>query len=599
MEKYIHPLDRERVLEAIQQAILSKSTFQLEHRVFQVDGTLGWVFSRATPLLDEQGQITEWFGAATDVTVQRRSELALRDSEARYRSLFESIDAGFCVIEMVHDSAGVAVDYRFLEVNPAFVSQTGMQGVITGRSMRDFVTEIDPTWLENYDRVSRTGQPLRFSAEFKALDSWFEVYAFRIEPEDTIHGRVAVLFNNITERQRSEDALRASEERARAASAAKDAFLAQLSHELRTPLTPVLMTAAALRDDPGLSVQAREGFALVERYVALEARLIDDLLDLTRVTSGKFALKQEDCDVHSVLRQAIAIVQDHAREKRIAIAISFDARHTFLSGDPARLQQVFWNILQNAVKYTGQGGHIQVATRDAEATGGICIEVSDDGRGFDPAEAENLFQSFHQSGTPVGSGLGLGLAIARAIVDMHSGAISARSEGADRGATFRVTLPAEAPTASPASPPDAATDGEHPSSLPSLRILLVEDHEATLQVLSRFLGQTGHAVTVARSLKEARDAAATRQFDVVVSDLGLPDGMGTELMESLRREHGLTGVALSGYGMEEDIRRSRQAGFAAHLVKPVKFDELQRVLKNLCGAPSAFQGQGAQSGSGL
>lgn len=488
------------------------------------------------------------------------------------------------MIEMLYDVQQRPVDYRFVEVNPAFEKQAGMRDV-TGKRMLEFVSSIEAHWLENYDRVVKTGQSNRFAAEYKGLDRWFDVYAFRIG--DSGDTRLAVLFNDITERKMAEDVLRASEERARAASAAKDAFLAQLSHELRTPLTPVLMTAATLRDDPSISDHGREAFAMIERFINLEARLIDDLLDITRVTQGKLALRFEVCDIHHILTQAIEIIRDGAREKGVTLQADLKARRTAFLGDSARLQQVFWNILQNAVKYSPGGTCVHIVTRDVPAfhadaaPRGIVIEVSDAGMGFDSAEAEKLFQPFHQADAAKGAGLGLGLAIARAIVEQHSGSIMGTSEGEGRGAKFVVELPTVAPPAG--KPRSEPKDQIIHRTLPTrpLRLLLVEDHEATLQVLSRFLSRAGHVVTVARSIREGREIAGQQAFDFVVSDLGLPDGLGTELMKELRDTYGLTGVALSGYGMEEDVRRSRAAGFGAHLVKPVKFEELQSALRVL------------------
>jgi signal transduction histidine kinase/ActR/RegA family two-component response regulator len=421
------------------------------------------------------------------------------------------------------------------------------------------------------------------------------VYAFRIGT--TAGTRLAVLFNNITERKLAEDALRASEERARAASAAKDTFLAQLSHELRTPLTPVLMTAATLRDDPSISVPAREAFAMIERYVNLEARLIDDLLDITRVTQGKLALRSDLCDIHAVLNQAVEIIGDGAQEKGITLNADLGAQRTAFLGDAARLQQVFWNILQNAVKYSSGGSSVCITTRDTaapepgDAQKGICIEVSDEGMGFEPAEAEKLFHPFHQAHSTKGSGLGLGLAIARAIVEQHSGSITAKSPGPGQGASFAIEFPTTVPPVESATSTPRDTAVADPAlPLRSLRLLLVEDHEATLQVLSRLLVRAGHAVKVARSICEGRDAAREHTFDFVISDLGLPDGMGTELMKELRDTYGLTGVALSGYGMEDDVRRSRAAGFTAHLVKPVKFHELQNALRVLAAEQEKGKG---------
>jgi signal transduction histidine kinase/ActR/RegA family two-component response regulator len=452
--------------------------------------------------------------------------------------------------------------------------------------MLEFVSEIEAHWLENYGRVALTGDPIRFAAEYKSLGRWFDVYAFRVG--DRQSRRVAVLFTNITEQKLSEIALRESEERARAASVAKDNFLAQLSHELRTPLTPVLMTAAALRDDTSLSASTREAFAMIERNVALEARLIDDLLDLTRVTRGKLSLRAEVCDVHSLIGQAIEIVRDEKHEKQIRMSVDLAASHHLVAGDRARLQQVLWNLLRNAVNFTPQGGSITISTKDAEcvsdgaARPGICIEVRDSGVGFDAALAENLFEPFYQGTGSRPAGLGLGLAIARAIVELHHGNISGRSEGAGRGATFTVTLPVSADVAAEAPEvADGSPTGTDRQSHPAMRLLVVEDHEATLRVLTTLLSRAGHAVTSAGTIEDALKAAREQPFDAVVSDLGLPDGTGLELMERLRAEHGLTGVALSGYGMEQDVRRSRDAGFATHLVKPVNFEDLRRALESL------------------
>jgi signal transduction histidine kinase/ActR/RegA family two-component response regulator len=559
------------------------------------DGREKWIHAIGHPQYDEDGLPIRFDGVSMDVTRQKNADEArfaaeqkLHHSEGRYRSLFESIDEGFCVIEMLFDEKQRPVDYLFHEVNPAFEKQAGMHGAV-GRRMLEFVSEIEAHWLENYGRVALTGDPIRFAAEYKSLGRWFDVYAFRVG--DAQGRRVAVLFTNVTEQKLSEIALRESEERARAASLAKDNFLAQLSHELRTPLTPVLMTAAALRDDTSLSASTREAFAMIERNVALEARLIDDLLDLTRVTRGKLSLRTEACDVHALVSQAIEIVCDEGREKQIQVSPDLAASHRHVLGDRARLQQVIWNLLRNAVNFTPQGGSINISTKDAEcvadgaARPGICIEVSDSGVGFDATLAENLFEPFYQATGSRSAGLGLGLAIARAIVELHHGSISARSDGAGRGATFTVTLPVSSEVAEAAEESsevsNVSPDGKDEPPDHAMRLLVVEDHEATLRVLTTLLSRAGHAVTSAGTIEDALKAAREQPFDAVVSDLGLPDGTGLELMERLKAENGLTGVALSGYGMEQDVRRSRDAGFAAHLVKPVNFEDLRRALQSL------------------
>ncbi len=392
---------------------------------------------------------------------------------------------------------------------------------------------------------------------------------------------------DLIERKRGELALHEAKEKAEAASRAKDDFLAQLSHELRTPLTPVLMSATALRDDESLPAEVREQLAMIQRNVALEARLIDDLLDITRITRGKLAMREELCDLHSLLGNVVEIVREDAREKEIEISIELKAKRNHLVGDPARLQQVFWNLLRNAVKFTPARGHVRLVSHDSlyshsngeRPARRFCAIVSDTGIGFDPSAAERLFTPFSQEDNHGFGGLGLGLSIANAIVEMHGGELSAESAGINRGSAFTVELPDCI-----FMPKGAVQDVRHQAetaSEPPLRLLLVEDHQATLQVLSRLLGNRGHRVVTASTVADARAAAAEFDFDMVISDLGLPDGTGIELMAHLRDAHGLRGIALSGYGMDEDLRRSKEAGFAAHLIKPVEASELHRVLRAL------------------
>jgi len=390
-------------------------------------------------------------------------------------------------------------------------------------------------------------------------------------------------------RARAETDLRSARDQAERASRAKDDFLASLSHELRTPLTPVLVTAAALREDERLSAEVRAQLGMMERNIALEARLIDDLLDLTTISRGRLKLRKQRCDVHSLIALALEIVQPEAAAKGIRIEPTFAAAHSGLSVDPARFQQVMWNLLRNAVKFTPPGGRIALSTREEAEPGGriwLRIEVTDSGIGIDAALLNRIFLPFDQgalTGDHRFGGMGLGLAIARAVVDLHGGRITARSAGVNHGATFVVELPgAAAPPRedeTPASPPGA--EMAKPAALAPLRLLLVEDHESTLQALLRLLRRDGHQVAAAATAQAARAAAAHGSFDLVISDLGLPDGSGIELMGELRKIYGLRGIALSGYGMEGDLVRSRAVGFVAHLVKPVNIGELRKALTEI------------------
>jgi signal transduction histidine kinase/CheY-like chemotaxis protein len=372
-------------------------------------------------------------------------------------------------------------------------------------------------------------------------------------------------------------ALRKALLEAEAANRAKDEFLAALSHELRTPLNPALITAGSMENDPSLDPETRVNAGIIRRSVELEARLIDDLLDLTRITHGKLGLVKSWVDVHAVLESTKEVF---AGEGNIHAPIEWDlsAREHHVEGDAVRLQQVFWNIVKNALKFTAKSGSIKVVTRNEEA-GKIAVRVTDTGIGIKPELLPRIFEAFEQdkSNPHRFGGLGLGLAIARALVELHGGTIRAESEGPGRGATFTVTL--DTVEAHISAPPAVATPNEPECSL---RLLLVEDHDSTREVLARVLGRDGHSVSVASTGREALAVLEEDQrFDVVLADIGLPDQSGFDLMRIVSERYRIPGVALSGYGMEEDLAHSRAAGFLAHLVKPVQFAQVRATLRQI------------------
>jgi len=535
-------------------------------------------------------------------TIERaRAEVAVRDAKAQAedfaRGLAESAERFRLIAGVVSMQVWTAkLNGEFDYANHECVQYFGadLEREILGNAWSQFVHPEDrPFAVDSWLSSISTGAP--YQTEFRLRNRqgvyrWFLVRAVAMRDS---HGKIAKWFGTNTDI----DDLKRAQADAERASRAKDDFIAALSHELRTPLTPVLMTAAALRDDARLPVEVREQLGMMERNIALEARLIDDLLDLTIIARGKLHLRAAPVDAHSLIGLAVEIVRDDARTKDISIERHLDAHRCGLMADPARFQQVIWNLLRNAVKFTPRGGVIKITTSETNEADGrrwLNIVVSDSGIGIEPEMLEKIFRPFDQGGLTGDhrfGGVGLGLAIARAVVDLHGGRISARSEGPNRGATFVVEFPGAT------RPPHGVIDPAQlslpiPSTLstppmpvtPSpprtpLRLLLVEDHEATLQVLLRLLAREGHQVTAAHSVSGALAAAEGGQFDLVISDLGLPDGTGTELMKKLSATYGLRGIALSGYGMEEDLARSREAGFFAHLIKPVDFSQLKRALE--------------------
>jgi len=376
------------------------------------------------------------------------------------------------------------------------------------------------------------------------------------------------------------EALHAARRRAEEAGRAKDDLLAALSHELRTPLTPVLAETSALLADPRTPDALRSVLELTRRNVALEARLIDDLLDVTRISRGELKLERETVDAHVAAQRAVDLCREQIDGRGLRLDLDLSAVSHHVHADPARLQQVLWNLVRNAAKFTPAGGLLSLRSHNENGPNStrLLVEVIDTGIGIEPRDLARVFDAFRRSaapGTQRFGGLGLGLAISRAVVDAHGGRLTVASAGKGQGTRFIVTLDT-VPAAEPVAP--AVSTGPPPASRAS-RILLVEDDVVTVRVLARLLRGSGFDVTTAGSVAEASDVAQGGGFDLVVSDIGLPDGTGWDLMPRLR-EHGICrGIALTGFGLDDDEQRSRDAGFLTHLTKPVDFPRLEEAIR--------------------
>ena len=362
------------------------------------------------------------------------------------------------------------------------------------------------------------------------------------------------------------------------ASKAKDDFLAALSHELRTPLTPALAAATYLEENAEkIPQEFVQDVQLIKRNVKLQARLIDDLLDLTRITRGKLRLDLENCDAHTIINNAIDTASSAIAAKKLKVSTTLNARKHHILADCIRLQQVFWNLINNAVKFTHPFGEITIDTFNDDA-GRFHFEIADNGIGIEPERMASLFTPFEQADASITrqfGGLGLGLAISKHLVDRHHGTIEAESRGRSFGATFRVTL-GTVPKEN--AKPEAVSRGRPPKSL---RVLLVEDHRDTRCMLSRLLTHFGHQVLTADNVRSALDIVGSGDIDVLVCDIGLPDGSGYDVISQTRRTRSIKAVALTGFGTDDDLRRSKEAGFDFHLVKPVDLHELQTILDKL------------------
>lgn len=831
----VHPEDVQRVDAAIQAATraVDPEPYAMDYRTLHADGSYHWLHSRGQAYYEGEGQnrrATRFVGTVADIDDRKQAEEALRQSEVRYQSLVNSVDSGFCVFRMLFDAAGKPVDYRFLQVNPAFEGQTGLKDAV-GKTARELVPDLEDEWMELYGRVATTGEPARFNQGSDAMERWFDVYAFRLGGDESRD--VALLFTDITNQKAVESSLRAAHERAtgilesitdgfysldsdwrfsyvnreaerlldrtdlvgkvlwveypgfentefgraylRAASEGissavtsyypdhdrwyevhsgpspegvavyfrdvserernereregllqqvqaerskldlahagsfgfvailtgrdlvfdyanapyyqlvghreiigkplaealpevvdqgfpdlllgvmdsgepfeisemtvmlqrepngpfeqrfvslrylpmsepdgsitgvyahgidvtetvharrtlaaraeetalgsrrKDEFLATLAHELRNPLAPIRLSTELMEmlepDDP----EFKEAQTVIRRQVDHMVRLVDDLLDVSRVAQGKIKLRRETTDVAKVVEAAVETSRPLIEAGDHDFRIVSPAEPIYVHGDATRLAQVLANLLNNSAKYTPRGGEIslQVEREGDEAV----LRVADTGIGISNEMLPHVFDMFAQAEVQMSQaqgGLGIGLTLSRRLMEKHGGTIEARSGGSGQGSEFVVRLPAVP------SPAEAATIAATATTpFRSRRVLVVDDNIDNAWTLSGLLETMGHDVRVAHTGEEGLAAAELFRPEVVLLDLGLPDLPGYEVARRLRGDARFARahlVAQTGWGREEDRALGREAGFDAHLVKPLSRADLNRLFSGL------------------
>ena len=386
----------------------------------------------------------------------------------------------------------------------------------------------------------------------------------------------------IAKRRRAEAALEAQKALLEAANRTKDNFLAMLSHELRTPLSPVLLAVENLQKQWLKNDETAAALEIIRRNIRVERHLIDDLLDVTRISQGKLALNLTSVNAHGQIRNVVETCRSEWAGKKIRMQLDLKASDRFVVADEARFQQIVWNLVQNAIKFSRDEGEIRISTAN-ESPGELTITIQDHGVGIEAEEINRIFNPFEQGEHSLKrrfGGLGLGLAISKSLAEAQSATLTAMSEGLNQGATFRLKIATSALI---------AHDGT--ISLPSkakvrwvLRILLVDDHIDTCTVMGKLLAARGHTVTVAHDMKSALERIEAGGFDVLISDVGLPDGTGTELISKSKNR--LVGIAMSGFGTDADARRSLQAGFSQHLIKPVTMEKLDAALQTAMNGPA-------------
>jgi signal transduction histidine kinase/CheY-like chemotaxis protein len=381
----------------------------------------------------------------------------------------------------------------------------------------------------------------------------------------------------MAERRHIEEELQQQKSVVETANRTKDHFLAMLSHELRTPLTPVISALESLETEPMQTEAARASLAMIHRNIELETQLIDDLLDFTRIARDKMELRFAPVDVHAAVENVVEICRAEARSKRLHVHLNLRANSQYTAADGAKFQQIVWNLLKNAIKFTAEDGEITISSSNPSPEV-LTISVRDTGIGMESELMQRIFDPFEQGNRSfehrVG-GLGLGLAISKSLAQAHGGRLTAESAGRDRGSTFIFSMP----TLSPAEAATVPTGASRERSQQALKILLVDDHKDTCSALEKLLARRGHLVAVAHNVRSAMEAAVRNKFDLLISDIALPDGTGIDLMMQLRAISNIPGIAISGFGNNGDIERSLRAGFSEHLIKPVKLENLEAAIE--------------------
>lgn len=524
---------------------------------------------------------------SADITERKHQELLAREHDLKLK---ESED----LLRLATEAAAIGTFDYYPQTGELRLSERARElfGLAAGAKV-DYVTYFGALHPEDQHLIAETAQRAvqpgnngRYSIEYRTIgisdgkERWVaEAGRVLLDPSGQAQRFIGTLLD-ITEEKNAELLLQRAKREAEEANRAKDQFLAMLSHELRTPLTPVLMTIASLRRQPDLSEDLYRDLEVLQRNVELEALLIDDLLDLTRIAHGKLELHNDAVDIHTTVEHALNISTAEIAEKKLSVTRRFEALEHHCWADAARLQQVFWNLIKNAVKFTPPGGRLTVRTQN-DREHHVVVSVTDTGIGIEPEIISRIFDAFEQGGrstTHRFGGLGLGLAISKRVVDLHDGTIAAESAGLGEGATLTVTL--NAMQTSLLEGPVTYLESDSIAT-ETASILLVEDHEDTSRVLRRILENAGYEVSHAGSLARARELAEGAAFDLVISDLGLPDGNGADLMQFLRAQYGLTGIALSGFGTDDDVSTSAAAGFAEHLTKPVDWPQLRNAIGRL------------------
>ncbi|TKD12660.1 PAS domain S-box protein [Polyangium fumosum] len=570
-----HPDDREKDVAGYREAARDGRVYRTEKRYLRKDGSIAWVRVHAFFLRDVRGEISTSTAVIEDITQRKRSEEVLRETQRSTEEALGLLDNLFAYAPL--GIALVDTQCRFVRVNESLASMNGASvAEHLGRRVADLVPDLWPLLEDAYRRVLVGERLLNVPliGETRACPGevrhWLcNYYPVRDRRAGEIVG-IGIVVQDVTDQDRAEEALREADRR-------KDEFLAMLAHELRNPLAPI-KTAVEIQKRVELAeprlLRSRD---VIERQVGHLVRLLDDLLDVSRISRGRITLRKETHELGEIIDQAIESTRPliDARKHHLDLAPCPEPLH--VNVDAARLTQVVANLLNNAAKYTDDGGRIHLGIERGPRNEAL-IRIKDNGRGIDPKDLPHVFDTFYQSTRTLDrseGGLGIGLSLVRRLVELHGGRVEAHSDGLGKGSEFVVRLALEeAPMTAP-QPPEIPAMGQ------SRRVLVVDDNIDAAETMAALLETLGHEVSVAHDGEAALEAVSNGHPEIVLLDIGLPRMDGYEVCKRLRDDGTLRPfiVAVTGYGQAEDRDRALEAGFDAHLVKPASFDAIQAVLR--------------------
>ncbi|HEV7278738.1 MAG TPA: PAS domain S-box protein [Pirellulaceae bacterium] len=575
------PEERDGKLPALRHAAARGENLQQDGWRARKDGSRFWGSFSLSPLRNEQGDVTGMVGLARDLTDQQRSGDSARGSGQKFDLLMSGLQE-YAVFLM--DVSGRVTDWSAaaerllgysaheatgLPFSALWPHEDGKLGSDAERELRTAAEQgraFDDRW-----HVRKDGTHFWATGALSALR----------DQDGTLRGFAKVIADN-TERKRLEEELRQRADALEDADRAKNEFLAMLAHELRNPLSPVASAISLLQFSETLDADDREAVAIADRQVKKLARLIDDLMDVSRITRGKVQLQRQRTDLCEIVQNALAAARPAVDEHRHALAARFPDCPLYVSADPTRLEQVFENLVRNACKYTPTGGRIDVVVERNEGT--ALVRVRDNGVGIAPELLPRIFDLFTQADRSIDrsqGGLGIGLTIVKTLVELHDGSVEAQTGGIGRGSEFIVRLPA-----SIGMVPAEGGEGSQADSNPSRRVLVVDDNPDAARMLAMTLRSEGHEVETALCGFRALEAVHLFRPDVVLLDIALPGLDGFEVARRLREQpttRNIPLIAVTGYGQPEDRERSRAAGFEFHLVKPVRLKDVMHVFATLDG----------------